>query len=92
MSASRTFERVVGAATRRPLAVVVVVALLAAAGGLLALQLRPSADPDTLVSRGAESFRATAVMMLFEGPSKAAGLPADSGIRRHKRRRAKATA
>jgi hydrophobe/amphiphile efflux-3 (HAE3) family protein len=38
---------------------VVVVALLAAAGGVLALQLRPSADPDTLVSRGAESFRAT---------------------------------
>jgi len=40
----------------------------------------------------AETFRATAVMMLFEGPSKAAGLPADSGIRRHKRRRAKTAA
>jgi DNA-binding transcriptional ArsR family regulator len=40
----------------------------------------------------ARSFRATTVMMLFEGPSVAAGLPEDAGIRRHKRRRAKATA
>jgi DNA-binding transcriptional ArsR family regulator len=39
-----------------------------------------------------ESFRATAVMMLFEGPSVAAGLPADAGIKRHKRRRAKSPA
>jgi DNA-binding transcriptional ArsR family regulator len=37
-------------------------------------------------------FRATAAMMLFEGPSATAGLPEDAGIRRHKRRRAKATA
>jgi DNA-binding transcriptional ArsR family regulator len=43
-------------------------------------------DPDH------ESFRATAMLMLFEGPSAAAGLPEDAGIRRHKRRRAKATA
>ena len=38
------------------------------------------------------SFRATAALMLFEGPSQAAGLPEDAGIRRHKRRRAKASA
>jgi predicted transcriptional regulator len=29
-----------------------------------------------------ESFRSTAVMMLFEGPSVAAGLPEDAGIKR----------
>ncbi len=39
-----------------------------------------------------EHFRATAVLMLFEGPSQRAGLPADAGIRRHKRRRAKSSA
>jgi DNA-binding transcriptional ArsR family regulator len=39
-----------------------------------------------------ETFRATAAMMLFEGPSQAAGLPEDAGIRRHKRRRAKTSA
>jgi DNA-binding transcriptional ArsR family regulator len=41
---------------------------------------------------GGDSFRATAVMMLFEGPSVSAGLPADAGIKRHKRRRAKSSA
>ena len=40
----------------------------------------------------AETMKATAVLMLFEGPYQAAGLPEDSGIRRHKRRRAKTTA
>ena len=39
-----------------------------------------------------EHWRSTAAMMLFEGPSQAAGLPEDSGIRRHKRRRAKTSA
>jgi DNA-binding transcriptional ArsR family regulator len=43
-------------------------------------------DPST------ETFRATTTMMLFEGPSQAAGLPEDAGIRRHKRRRAKSSA
>ena len=43
-------------------------------------------DPST------ETFPATVAMMLFEGPSKKAGLPADAGIRRHKRRRAKTSA
>jgi len=40
----------------------------------------------------AESWRSTVVMMLFEGPNVAAGLPADAGIKRHRRRRAKAPA
>jgi DNA-binding transcriptional ArsR family regulator len=39
-----------------------------------------------------DRLKATAIMMLFEGPHQAAGLPADGGIRRHKRRRAKTTA
>lgn len=39
-----------------------------------------------------ETFPTTAALMLFEGPSKTAGLPADAGIRRHKRRRAKTSA
>jgi predicted transcriptional regulator len=39
-----------------------------------------------------EHWRSTAAMMLFEGPSQKAGLPEDSGIRRHKRRRAKTSA
>ena len=43
-------------------------------------------DPST------EHWRSTASMMLFEGPSQSAGLPEDSGIRRHKRRRAKTSA
>lgn len=49
-------------------------------------QERVKKNPD------APSFRATAVMMLFEGPSTAAGLPEDAGIKRHKRRRSKSTA
>jgi len=47
---------------------------------------RIEADPETA------HFRATVAMMLFEGPNESAGLPADAGIRRHKRRRAKTTA
>lgn len=39
-----------------------------------------------------EHWRSTVSMMLFEGPSQAAGLPEDAGIRRHKRRRAKSSA
>jgi DNA-binding transcriptional ArsR family regulator len=39
-----------------------------------------------------DHWRSTASMMLFEGPSQKAGLPADAGIRRHKRRRAKTSA
>ena len=47
---------------------------------------RIAKDPES------EHWRSTASMMLFEGPSQAAGLPADAGIRRHKRRRAKSSA
>src|SRR6266513_2029939 len=39
---------------------------------------RVKKDPDS-------GFRATTVMMHFEGPSTAAGLPEDAGIRRHRR-------
>jgi DNA-binding transcriptional ArsR family regulator len=37
-------------------------------------------------------FRATTVIMHFEGPATNAGLPEDAGIRRHKKRRAKVSA
>jgi DNA-binding transcriptional ArsR family regulator len=37
-------------------------------------------------------FRATTVLMHFEGPSTSAGLPEDAGIRRHRKRRAKTSA
>ena len=47
---------------------------------------RVAADPHT------EHRRATAIMMLFEGPNVAAGLPENAGIKRHRRRRAKAKA
>jgi predicted RND superfamily exporter protein len=59
VKASRTFASIVGAAARRPVLVVAVVAALALAGGVLALQLQPSADTDTLVSRSSGSFQAT---------------------------------
>ena len=39
-----------------------------------------------------EHWRSTVVMMLFEGPNIAAGLPEDAGIRRHRRRRERAPA
>src|SRR5215207_7312707 len=50
---------IVGALTRRPLAVLGVTALVALAGAALALRLEPSASTDTLVDRGSETFRAT---------------------------------
>ncbi|MGI8430376.1 MAG: MMPL family transporter, partial [Solirubrobacteraceae bacterium] len=59
MQLSRIFERIVGAAIARPLAIGTAVAALALAGGLLALGLRPNAGTDTLVSRGSQTFRAT---------------------------------
>jgi predicted transcriptional regulator len=46
---------------------------------------RAKKDPDN-------AFRSTTVLMHFQGPSSAAGLPEDAGIRRHRRRRAKASA
>ncbi|HET9105205.1 MAG TPA: MMPL family transporter [Solirubrobacteraceae bacterium] len=59
MSVGERFERLIAAATRRPVATVLIVAVLAAAGGLLALSLRPSAGIDTFVSPSSASYRAT---------------------------------
>jgi len=59
VQASRIFERIVGAAARRAVVVVALVAALAIAGGVLALQLQPSAATDTLVNRSSGSFQAT---------------------------------
>src|SRR5438874_4482965 len=59
MNASRVFERIVRAATSRPLLTVAVVALLAVGGGIVALRLKPDAGTDTLVDRGSDTFRAT---------------------------------
>ena len=59
MSVGERFQRLIAAATRRPVATVVIVAVLAAGGGLLALSLRPSAGIDTFVSQSSPSYRAT---------------------------------
>jgi uncharacterized protein len=53
------FERLSGAAARRPVLTVAVVVALAVAGGLLALGLKPSAGIDTFVSTSSPSYRAT---------------------------------
>ncbi|MEA2308452.1 MAG: hypothetical protein QOG86_929 [Thermoleophilaceae bacterium] len=51
------------------------------------------AEASERVKKDPESgFRATTVIMHFEGPATDAGLPADAGIRRHKKRRAKVSA
>lgn len=55
-------------------------------------KIREDAKARLAKDPSAEHWRATAAMMLFEGPSDAAGLPEDAGIRRHKRRRAKSAA
>jgi uncharacterized protein len=54
------FERISGAAARRPVLVVAIVLAVAIAGGILALGLKPSAGADTFVSRSSPAFRATA--------------------------------
>ena len=54
------FERLCGAAARRPLLTVGIVLALAVGGGMLALGLRPSAGIDTFVSSSSASYRATA--------------------------------
>jgi uncharacterized protein len=54
------FERISGAAARRPVLVVAVVLAMAIAGGILALGLKPSAGTDTFVSRSSAAFQATA--------------------------------
>ena len=53
------FERIVRAAARRPARVLVIVAVFAAVGCALALRLEPSAATDTLVGRGADTYKAT---------------------------------
>src|SRR5690349_1917235 len=78
MNASRVLERIVRAATRRPLVTVAVVALLALGGGLAALRLEPDAGTDTLVSKGSDPAKATnelhrrfgddAVIVMVRGP------------------------
>ena len=57
--AMTAFERIVRAAARRPARVLVIVAVLAAIGCALALRLEPSAATDTLVGRGADTYKAT---------------------------------
>ena len=59
MSVGERFQRLIAAATRRPVATLVTVAVLAAAGGLLALSLKPSAGIDTFVSQSSPSYQAT---------------------------------
>jgi hydrophobe/amphiphile efflux-3 (HAE3) family protein len=54
------FERLCGAAARRPILTVEIVLALALGGGLLALGLRPSAGIDTFVSSSSASYKATA--------------------------------
>jgi hydrophobe/amphiphile efflux-3 (HAE3) family protein len=53
------FERIARVSARRPGRVLAIVAVLAAAGCALALRLKPSAATDTLVGRGADTFKAT---------------------------------
>jgi predicted RND superfamily exporter protein len=53
------FERIVRASARRPGRTLAIVAVLAAVGCALALRLEPSAATDTLVGRGADTFKAT---------------------------------
>src|SRR5437763_5327825 len=59
MPLPRMFERIVGAAVRRPVLLVATAVLLAVGGGVLALGLRPNAGADTLVDRGSATFQAT---------------------------------
>ncbi len=54
------FERISGAAARRPILVVAIVLAMAIAGGILALGLKPSAGTDTFVNRSSPAFQATA--------------------------------
>ena len=59
MRDGNVLARIVGAITRRPLAVLGLTAVVALAGAALALRLEPSASIDTLVDRGSESFKET---------------------------------
>ncbi|MFL5860059.1 MAG: MMPL family transporter, partial [Solirubrobacteraceae bacterium] len=57
---TKMFERLCGAAARRPILTLGIVLALAAGGGLLALGLKPGAGVDTFVSSSSASSRATA--------------------------------
>jgi hydrophobe/amphiphile efflux-3 (HAE3) family protein len=54
------FERLSGAAARRPVLTIGIVLALAIGGGLLSLGLKPSAGTDTFVSRSSSTYKATA--------------------------------
>ncbi|MFZ0040248.1 MAG: MMPL family transporter, partial [Solirubrobacteraceae bacterium] len=54
------FERLTGAAARRPVLTVGLILALAIAGGLAALGLRPSAQTNTFVSSSSSTYKATA--------------------------------
>jgi uncharacterized protein len=60
MTAGKRFERLAGAAARRPLLTLGIVLALAIGGGLLSLGLKPSAGTDTFVSKSSASYKATA--------------------------------
>jgi uncharacterized protein len=60
MTVRKRFERLAGAAARRPVLTVSIVVALAVAGGVLSLGLKPSAGTDTFVGRSSASYRATA--------------------------------
>jgi hydrophobe/amphiphile efflux-3 (HAE3) family protein len=59
MTAAKTFERLAGAAGRRPLLTLGIVLALALGGGLESLRLKPSAGIDTFVRKSSASYRAT---------------------------------
>ena len=59
MTAQKRFERLAGAAARRPLLTLGIVLALALGGGLLSLGLKPSAGTDTFVSKSSASYKAT---------------------------------
>ena len=60
MSVANWFERLAGAAARRPVLTIGIVLALAIGGGVLALGLKPSAGTDTFVSKSSPSYKATA--------------------------------
>ena len=51
MTVAKRFERLAGAAARRPILTVGIVLALALGGALLSLSLKPSAGIDTFVSK-----------------------------------------
>ncbi len=60
MAVRQRFQRLAGAAARRPVLTISIVAALAIAGAVLSLGLKPSAGTDTFVGRSTASYKATA--------------------------------